>query len=554
MKSLEFDHIEDRYNNIRDPKHTTCEWLFTNSVYQSWLDQDRVPDHHGILWLKGKPGTGKSTLIKLAYMHARKSRKEEIHISFFFNARGSPLEKGTLGMYRSILFQLFTLVPTFQEIFDDYDVIELPRAPRYSWSLERLKDILLRAIRELGTRRLWIFVDALDECDEDQVRDMVVFFEHLGGQAAALNLNLRVFFACRHYPKITTTHKAELTLEDEVEHDRDIKHYIQTSLRTGNSKRSEAIGSIIREVKRRARGVFIWVVLVVQILNKAYDHGRVAGLERKIQEIPFDLGQLFKEILTRDDQNMGHVRLCFQWILLAKRPLSRKELYFAILSGTEPQEVSPWDPREVTLEIMDAFILSCSKGLAEVTGSTVQFIHETVRDFLLKREGMIFIQEESSQHAVGSGHDSLKRCCDNYLSAVAVPKVVRKDIGLSEKKAPRQMPFIQYALWHVFFHANAAESNGIAQTAFLRDFDIQRWIQLSQAFPSGRFPRPNHVWMPFSFTQNSSLLSVLIEQDFGVLVYLILRNNHEIDIRGNSRFSPIITALENGPLMLLLAF
>jgi ankyrin repeat protein len=548
VKALEFDHIEDRYNNIRDPHYATCEWLFTNTIYQSWLDQDRISYHHGILWLKGKPGTGKSTLVKFAQSKARETTNEDIHISFFFNARGSPLEKDTMGMYRSLLFQLFTMVPSTQEVFDNIPNFNLPRSPHWSWTMPQLENVFKRVVRELEARPLWIFVDALDECDEDQIRDMVGFFDLLGREAMRLNIIVRVFFASRHYPKITITHKVELILEDEEEHSCDIERYIENELRTAYHTCSDAVENIRKEVKRRASGVFIWVVLVVQILNKAYDYGRVTGLEKKLQEIPNDLGELFKGILTRDDQNMEYMRLCIQWILLAARPLSREELYFAILSGTEPGAMSPWTGHECPAEVMDAFILSCSKGLAELTTSdrpTVQFIHETIRDFLLKGEGMVFMQELSSQSFLGFGHDSLKQCCANYISVVQ--EVVLADTNSTQER----LPFVRYALWWVLFHANAAEVNGVDQASFLQDFPIQRWIQLTHVISSGIGPTPRYLghelhWDPGpSFALDSSLLYVLAEQNFGSLIQTILRTNPQIDIEGGHFRRPLFTALEH---------
>ncbi|KEF57274.1 uncharacterized protein A1O9_05191 [Exophiala aquamarina CBS 119918] len=545
VKALEFDHIEDRYDNIKHPHYATCQWLFTNNIYQAWLDQDRISYHHGVMWLKGKPGTGKSTLVKFAQSKARETTNEDIHISFFFNARGSPLEKNTMGMYRSLLFQLFTMVPSTQEVFDNIPNVDLPRSPHWSWTMPQLENVFKHVIRELGARPLWIFVDALDECDEDQIRDMVGFFDLLVREAVSLNIIVRIFFASRHYPKITITHMVELILEDEDEHTCDIERYIEKELRTAYHTCSDAVENIRKEVKRRAAGVFLWVFLVVKILNKAYDSGRVTGLEKKLQEIPDDLGKLFKGILTRDNQNMESMRLCIQWILLATRPLSREELYFAIISGTEPGAISPWTVDERPAEVMDAFILSCSKGLAELTTSdrpTVQFIHETVRDFLLKGEGMVFVQGLSSQSFLGFGHNSLKQCCANYISFVQ--EVVLADTNSMQER----LPFARYALWGVLFHANAAEVNGVDQASFLRDFPIQRWIQLTHMIPSGngRYVGPEVHWIPEpSFALDSSLLYVLAEQNFGSLIQTVLRTNPQIDIEGGQICRPLFTALEH---------
>jgi hypothetical protein len=66
-------------------------------------------------------------------------------------------------------------------------------------------------------------------------------------------------------------------------------------------------------------------------------------------------------------------------------------LQVAVLTGSENQLQDPFSEAEVTGEVLRKFILDVSKGLAEITkskASTVQFIHELVRDFLLKEGGM----------------------------------------------------------------------------------------------------------------------------------------------------------------------
>jgi hypothetical protein len=51
-------------------------------------------------------GTGKSTLLKFALSDARKTIKDRIILSFFFNARGEDIEKTIIRAYRSLLLQL----------------------------------------------------------------------------------------------------------------------------------------------------------------------------------------------------------------------------------------------------------------------------------------------------------------------------------------------------------------------------------------------------------------------------------------------------------------
>jgi len=45
------------------------------------------------------------------------------------------------------------------------------------------------------------------------------------------------------------------------------------------------------------------VVLVVKILNEAFDHEQIYALSKRLREIPRDFDDLFAEILTRDNKN-----------------------------------------------------------------------------------------------------------------------------------------------------------------------------------------------------------------------------------------------------------
>lgn len=171
LDSLNFPQIDGRLLNIKDAHAKTCQWLLSKSEYQDWLNVNKFPEHHGFLWIKGKPATGKSTIMKFAYTHAMNTRKDTIVISFFFNARGEHLEKSVLGMYRSLLVQLLTKLPHLLYLFDPLGMMS-PNNDNYSqWDIEIVQKLFGRAVENLGRHSLTCFIDALDECEEDQVRE-----------------------------------------------------------------------------------------------------------------------------------------------------------------------------------------------------------------------------------------------------------------------------------------------------------------------------------------------------------------------------------------------
>jgi ankyrin repeat protein len=543
VDSLWFDQIDARHATVKTAHAKTCTWLLSKSEYQDWLDVNKISEHNGFLWIKGKPGTGKSTIMKFAYAHARKKMTDAIIISFFFNARGEHPEKSALGMYQSLLYQLLQKIPELEIVFDSLGPKTLSGSDFFRWDIEMVKNLFGHAIEKLGQRRLTCFIDALDECEEDQVREMVAFFEHLGQLAVSFQFRFLVCFSSRHYPHITIEKGIPLILEGQEGHHQDIANYLHSELKAGRSKLIEQIKA---EILERASGIFLWVVLVVQVLNKEYADGRIHALRKRLGEIPDGLDNLFKDILTRDGRNMEELILCLQWVLYARRPLKREELYYAILAGVEPEAVTAWNPEEITKQDMDRFLLSSSKGLAEVTKSktqTVQFIHESVRDFLLKGDGLSRLRSDLGSNFLGLSHERLKQCCQSHMmidSSEHLPFSEPLPIASSEEAAnlrrlaSEKFPFLEYAVHNVLYHADAADGYGVSQDGFVESFPLGDWITLDNLFE--RFHIRRH-------TSDGSLLYILAEQNLPNLIRIELRRVPHMDIKGERYGFPLFAAL-----------
>ncbi|KAL8995955.1 MAG: hypothetical protein Q9169_004428 [Polycauliona sp. 2 TL-2023] len=530
LDAMWFRAADARYATIKAAHAKTCKWFLQRLEYHDWLDVAKVSDHHGLLWIKGKPGSGKSTLLKFAVQSIRRSMKKAVIICFFFNARGEDLEKSTLGMYRSLISQLLRGLPDLQEVLDNLNAFH--DAETFDWQIDRLQDLFATAVQRLGERHLICFIDALDESDEDEIRDLVKFLETLGRPGASSPKYLRVCLSSRHYPHISITNAIEMTLEGQEGHVQDISNFLDNELKAGGGAKSEAIK---REILDRASGVFLWVALVVQILNKEFDHGRVHALRKRLKEIPDGLDKLFEDILTRDNAHFEELILCLQWILYAKRPLKREELYYAILSGTDEEALTPWEPELVTPLDMDKFVLSCSKGLAETTKSksqTVQFIHESVRDFLLGNHGINRLRAELS---IDQSHESLRRCCYLYMQidvssdlpdGMELPKASTPEAKDLRTRMSTKFPFLEYSVHNLLWHANYAGRHGISQKYSLSSLAIKhdfpdkpspyvdtdpKWLLLNNLFEQYQVRRRIDI-------TTSNLLSVLVQQDLSSLV------------------------------------
>ena len=543
LNSLGFEQIDARQSTIKIAHAKTCKWLLKSRQYLDWLDTTKLDNHYGFLWIKGKAGTGKSTLMKFASAHARKTMREQSVLSFFFNARGEDLEKSTVGTYRSLLLQLLTLLPRLQRVFEYLGL----SSGNHQWTTELLKDGLNQAVQELGDSRVVCFIDALDECEEDQIRDMVQFFEHIGDLAVSNGIHFQVCLSSRHYPYITIRKGIELVLEGHEGHSQDITNYVESELKIGKSKIAQQVRA---ELQEKASGIFMWVVLVVRFLNKASDQGKVDTLPQKLRELPGDLHELFFDMLTRDAYDKEELVLCIQWLLFAKQPLNPEQLYYAIHAARDPVDITERDPEVITEDVIHRFILNSSKGLAEITTSKeprVQFIHESVRDFLLKEDGLGKIWPELRNNFTGQSHEQLKQCCLNYISddLDALLGISNKDrLTTSPKEAMKlresavkKFPFLKNAVQSLLFHADAAEGAGISQAEFLNSLRPDQWARFHNLF---------EIYQVRRHEQDVSLLYLLAEYDLVNLMRVTGSVERCIDMEFGRYGCPLFAAVATG--------
>ncbi|KAK3371664.1 hypothetical protein B0T24DRAFT_530253, partial [Lasiosphaeria ovina] len=542
MDLLDFDEIGARLLSLKAPHNKTCTWFLENEKYRQWLDLQNVGDHHGFLWIKGKPGSGKSILMKFLEERTRLSVAKDpkrLFASFFFYAPGEHLEKSTLGLYRSLLWQLLQNATDLQRVLDEFDFNAWRVTKRSGWQIEALKKTIERAIDYLGDRDLSVFIDALDECHDDDVADMVSFFEDLGERAAGKRIRLRICFSSRHYPFIELRCGFEVILENQDEHSEDIARYISSKLRLSKSKQAQ---NFRNELLVKSAGIFLWVALVISMLNKTSAGGRVDQLQKCLSTIPMGLDNLFDMILARDDEDMDELRFCIQLILFAIRPVTLTEYFFALRRAGDKDLHDSWTAKEVDRDDMGRFALSSSKGLAEVTKTrkkdkdpTVQFIHESVRDFFFSESGRRRLWPSFNHDGfTGIGHDALKLRC---LAEVEAYQSRGSQASTGSAQDLIQMwPFLRYATDNVLVHANQAQQYGVSQDGFLLQFSgyQEDWVKLYNAFEKFR---SRH------YSNTVDIIYILADNGLNSLLQIHPRLSSHLNIRGGRYFLPLAAAV-----------
>lgn len=199
-----------------------------------------------------------------------------------------------------------------------------------------------------------------------------------------------------------------------------------------------------------------------------------------------------------------------------------------------------WDPEDITIKDINIFILSSSKGLAEPTRSrrnpTIQFIHGSVREFLLRESGSI-LQVDMGLASAGLVHDLLKQPCQRYL--VSIPS---DDIEGFSSDNDIKFPFLKYSIHHIFKHAVSAGNLRRPQEGFLEDFPLATWIALHDSTERSRIRR---------YDTDTSLLYILTVKNLSHLFRIEVCRSQAINARGGRYDFPVIAAAALGDRAML---
>jgi ankyrin repeat domain-containing protein 50 len=490
----------------------TCNWILQHEKFMTW-----IRERHGLLWIKGKPGAGKSTLMAYVYryFHEVHVTEQDVCLNFFFTRRGTKLQQTPLGMLRSLLHQLYSQdssvrTPIRQAFKEKRALGEVGEA--WDWHLKELEILFRDAILHIASsRQVVMLIDALDEAGTEAAKEIASYFHTLNDQLCRTNGSTRICISCRHYPIAATIPGLEVRVEEN--NGADISSFIRSKLQF-IVEREEASSDVNEwselegDLLKKASGVFQWARLVVPLVIKYDQDGEsLPYIRRQLLDVPEGLGAVYEHILKSviEPRNRERALHLMQWICLAERPLTITELRYAMASddmNLHPSRNYCKDAKDFVESDtrMEKLVTSLSGGLAEVKqqkyrGPLVQLIHQSVNDFLISN-GFRFLWSTANEsfrqgpeHAgglctneiVGRSQRRLLRSCLNYLKL--------GEINLDEHRlllqwlAGEKFPFISYATKFLFIHAEKAESYGISLCDLVQYFEgaeqlFKKWVQI----------------------------------------------------------------------------
>ena len=357
---------------------------------------------------------------------------------------------------------------------------------------------------------------------------------------------MAICFSCRHYPLIALENGLEVCVEDV--NGPDINSYIKTSI-DARISRADVACQICNEIAAKALGNFQWGVLVVRLILEQYRNGSsLAVLKMKISQLPSELVGLYRELLgSIHEEDLPQSLLLFQWILFSLKPLTSSELRFALVMDQETSYISFSEYQSSGLFSstegeLKRKIIALSKGLINVSelrvvdaynGATsryVQFIHQSVKDFLLEG-GLQMLDKGHLKDAIARGHFCLSRSCIRYLTMEDVRHWVRHRgrENFLYQDPDIVLPLLKYAaqFWHL--HSGEVEKRDpvladlVSMVWRSSDRLIQTWIKVSKMLFPIHIPRLPHAhW---------SLLHVASKLNLPSVVSAILERGVEANLK-----------------------
>lgn len=456
----------------------TCEWLLNHPEYIRWAGCDG-----GLLWIKGTPGSGKSTLLKYI-LDQRSSDRRHLHLSFFFHGRGNELQRTTLGLFRSLLHQILHYMPkALPDLLQAFKQMQIKFGAKLQWYAADLYKYLESSLSKvLQTQSVYIFVDALDECDRDDAARLLLDIQRLLDKVKPPNGNaLRICLACRHQPEWKCLPEYEIVAEQQNR--ADISIYVQAQLSNISANFSDL-------VVKGAGGNFLWAHLAVKRVLDQVGSRSWQAIEYSIQSIPPELNTIYQSLM--ENAGSDSVKLV-QWICFSTRPLSLDELRWAMfiepdccylsLAGCEGD--ADFIPND---GMMKKMIGKLSCGLIEtkqVSNSThiVQFIHQSVKDYFINEflgctsfpPRRRHLARAEAIARTKAAHRRLSQICLRYLAIREIQELTHSE----PETEIYSFSFLKYTVTSWVTHLRRSDIEGMCEwlpTAY----NIEQWITLYQ--------------------------------------------------------------------------
>ncbi|KAJ4367171.1 hypothetical protein N0V83_007701 [Neocucurbitaria cava] len=395
----------------------TFKWIFKDQEasageqaswdsFTGWLQQA----DSSIYWITGKPGSGKSTLMKYIHEHDRlpallanwADPGDLVQAGFYFWNSGTGNQMSRMGCFRTLLHTCLKkrkelITTAFPDRWEQFVAFGGGQGP-FNWlDLRRA----FKKITSVQSRKFFFLIDGLDEFDGEP-KDIIELIRSMAQS------NVKMCVASRPWLAFQDAFKTKPSLLLERLTHLDILNYVKGHFRKSTHYQRlrlvepVAASALPTSIVNKASGVFLWVYLVVtSLLEGISNSDRMSDLQNQLDALPSDLEALFNKLLSRLQpryfkQACETFRLirAHHDIFYGKSP-TLLALYFADDQDLKSSLQARRCPAEFSLmvhraETMRRRLAARCRGFLELEvevegyfqNPTVSYFHRTARDFV----------------------------------------------------------------------------------------------------------------------------------------------------------------------------
>jgi len=238
-----------------------------------------------------------------------------------------------MNMLRSILYSILEQDESTFFHFQK-ELRNFRRRDLSEWPYDTLKKALSSFADHPSTKPLYLILDAMDESEDDDRRDVIQLLCRLCAKENPCNI--KVFLASRPFAELNhCIRESHHVIKMQDENTGDISRFAVDFL----TRDLKLTGKILDEARdyivENAQGVFVWVGLVRNELH----HAKITGCSDSVvlevlRDLPPELEELYEQMFSRLENGLPRdievgIRL-FRFVLFALRPLTVEELRDAL--------------------------------------------------------------------------------------------------------------------------------------------------------------------------------------------------------------------------------
>ncbi|KAI1452843.1 ankyrin [Annulohypoxylon moriforme] len=430
---------EKHGNVLQQRQDGTGQWFLESSEFQDWMQSTG-----STLWCSGAPGAGKTVMASTAieYLYENVKGSDTSSLAYVYCDYRQRQDQKASVLLGNIWAQLFhrrgpsatEIEQLFGEIFARFD---------FTPTRTHMINLIREELTSGDWKRVYIVVDALDECTDENERNGFIDGLHSLQPLVNVLVTSRTlhsdnggFNDVRSVRFIPTNEDMSVYINARIRESKKISGYVE--------RKPELAEAIRRTVIDRANGMFLLCRMHLDSLSRSIT---LKGLKDELSRIPKG------ENVVKDtyDQAMSRIRdqganieefalRVIRWVCFARRPLKLAELLCALAVSPDDEEL---DEDAVGDE---SDITNYCAGLVVVEGDskTVRFVHYTTQEYFNSlREGEEFVHS----------HGDIARTCITFLGL--------NDLTLSKGGYVAQMwpsqeetPFLAYAALNFGYHCS----------------------------------------------------------------------------------------------------